>query len=184
MEKYDNINNLGDFRRETEWFDDSTPIIVGAWNGEVDTYAVADHIVSAESEDIVNDFFGTLGKMDKRLFDKDLEGKDVLYLGTRFSHKIHNEDIDLGESTPNTPIELLNGEGGNPYMFWERNNFNKFNETFELRVTGQYIVSYHIPSKTLDVRGTNNQHFSGHIEGIQDFFKAVEACGINKQWVI
>ena len=81
-------------------------------------------------------------------------------------------------------MSYLNGEGGNPYMFWERNNFNKFNETFELRVTGQYIVSYHIPSKTLDVRGTNNQHFSGHIEGIQDFFKAVEACGINKQWVI
>ena len=41
------------------------------------TYAVVDHVFKFGYEEVSNDFFGTPGRMDKRLFDKNV--KEVFY---------------------------------------------------------------------------------------------------------
>jgi hypothetical protein len=49
--------------------DPEAEVWCGAWNGHVDTYAVVDHVFKFKYGVVSNDFFGTPGRMDKRLFE-------------------------------------------------------------------------------------------------------------------
>ena len=63
-------------------------VIMGSHNGEVNTYAVVDHIHHFKYGEIYNDFYGTPGPMDCRFFTPEMtDDKDMVYIGSLFPYK-------------------------------------------------------------------------------------------------
>lgn len=62
--------------------DPDTEIVGGMWNGRVETYKVLDELHVISYDDIHNDFFGTPGAFDDKLFT--IKSKKVAYLGSQF----------------------------------------------------------------------------------------------------
>lgn len=63
--------------------DPESEIVTSTWNGKVMTYAVIDHVLLAKYWQIENDFFGTPGEMDERLFE--IESENIVYIGSDFN---------------------------------------------------------------------------------------------------
>lgn len=57
-------------------------IVGGMFNGRVNTYTMLDKVSVFSFDDIFNDFYGTPGAFDDKLFK--IRSKDVVYLGSLF----------------------------------------------------------------------------------------------------
>jgi hypothetical protein len=173
--------------------DKDATVILSAYNNHVSTYAVADHIWEAKYDIISNDFFGTPGRMDKRLFDKNI--KNFCYIGSMFG-EIPMKDIDFGDDNTNICIELLNGEDGDPNLLWEQNNFifDKDRNTWVFNPTEydlknnthllNFSIEYTCETKYLKVIANKEPNisykFEGYCYGIDDLADAIKSCHINK----
>lgn len=179
------IETVKDLKVFLNNMDDNSPIFLGTWNGYSDTYTVADHVFKDKYESIENDFFGTRGKMDKRLFNADFEGKDVVYIGSIFHRNIDNDKIDFKDN-PNEPIELINGEDGDHDLFWKSNNFEKIDDEYWKLSNDEehWFVLYYPSSKSLIVDCQEKYHFEGECIGLEDFFDIMKACRIKRTWRI
>ena len=65
-------------------------VICGVYNGKIDTYGVVDHIWEDFYEHtIYNDLYGTPGKIDERLIDKEFINPNsrIIYIGSEFPYK-------------------------------------------------------------------------------------------------
>lgn len=175
------IENVGDLKKQLEDKDNSSPVFLGAWNGYSDTYTVADHVFTAKYEEIENDFFGTRGKMDKRLFNPNFTEKDVIYIGSRFHRHVPNEEIDF-PSDPNEPIELINGKDGDHDLFWKVNGF-KFESNRWMYDGQDFIIKYYPHNKMLYV-AHGKYKWDGECIGIEDYFDIMKACKIENTWRI
>lgn len=179
MKKIDNAKGLKEILNHTA---DEALVLGGVWNGYTNTYTVIDHVCECKFEEIENDFFGTPGKMDKRLFRGENMGKDVILLGSKFDHRISNPDIDFDDN-PNVPIHLLNGENGNHDMFWEHNNFIKVHEHWHLE-KDEWEIDYYPNDYKCIARNGEKYYFEGECIGIYDFYHIVDLCKIEHTWRI
>lgn len=188
MQHFKTINELIPFLNDHK----ESVIFLPTWNGYSNTYCVADHAIACDYEEIENDFYGTEGKMDKRLFSNDLLDKKVVFIGSRFDWRIKNEDIDFLTDDPNQPIELINGEDGDHDLFWKSNGFERVTKISGLVYWSLTLddawVAYYPNTKTLRVekgKETDKEYvFSGKCVGLYDFFDIMKACKIEKQWRI
>lgn len=69
-------------------YDPDALVISGIWNGKADTYCAVDHVHQFTLEEILNDFFGTPGATDDRVFLSHAD--NVVYIGTTFTY---NEEL-------------------------------------------------------------------------------------------
>jgi len=181
--------------------DENATVIIGAYNGHVNTYACADHVWNESYDAVSNDFFGTPGRMDKRLFDKNI--KDFTFIGSMFG-EYPDERVDFGDDDVNTCIELINGEEGNPNLIWEENGFtyNEKSDTWTYKSTNDdilhntnnnaltsFTIKYTCSKKILkiickDYNEIVKYKYEGFCYGIEDLYKALEACRIKKTFII
>lgn len=181
--------------------DENATVIIGAYNGHVNTYACVDHVWNESYDAVSNDFFGTPGRMDKRLFDNDI--KDFAFIGSMFG-EYPDERVDFGDDDTNTCIELINGEGGNPNLIWEENGFtyDEGSDTWLYESTNDdiihntnnnaltsFTIEYTCSKKILkiickDYNEIIKYKYEGFCYGIEDLYKALEACHIKKTFII
>lgn len=180
--------------------DDDAMVVIPFWNGYADTYAIVDNVYTDWCyNDIYNDFYGTDGKMDKRLFLKASNGdgvfsKPVVYIGTLFSRCVSNENTDTSYEDPNTPLIYLNGEEGDHELFFKLNNFVKVKKGIWKYISteedandeynpteGSFQIEYDITKEKVIITH-NDTHFEGKCRGILDFGKVLEVCGIHKRF--
>lgn len=181
--------------------DENATVIIGAYNGHVNTYACVDHVWSDQYDVVSNDFFGTPGRMDKRLFDKNIT--DFTFIGSMFG-EYPDERVDFGDDDTNTCIELINGEDGNPNLIWEENGFvyDKNLNAWTYKSTNDdiihnknnnaltsFTIEYKCSKKILkiickDYNEIIKYKYEGFCYGIEDLYKALEACHIKKTFII
>lgn len=181
--------------------DENATVIIGAYNGHVNTYACVDHVWNESYDAVSNDFFGTPGRMDKRLFDNNI--KDFVYIGSMFG-EYPDERVDFGDDDTNTCIELINGEEGNPNLIWEENGFtyDEGSDTWLYKSTNDdiihntnnnaltsFTIEYTRSKKILkiickDYNEIIKYKYEGFCYGIEDLYKALEACRIKKTFII
>jgi hypothetical protein len=152
------------------------PVWCGAWNGYVSTYAVVDHIFKFRYEEVSNDFFGTPGRMDKRLFDKNV--KEVFYVGSDFG-KIPNPEIDFGDDNIDYPIRTINGEEGDPDLVWKLSGFGSEDGKLWKKEGEGWEVIYDTTTQTLDANNFRDSlRFVGKVIGIETLRNVIELCKI------
>ena len=181
--------------------DENATVIIGAYNGHVNTYACVDHVWNESYDAVSNDFFGTPGRMDKRLFDNNI--KDFAFIGSMFG-EYPDERVDFGDDDTNTCIELINGEDGNPNLIWEENGFtyDGGSDTWLYESTSDdiihntnnnalisFTIEYKCSKKILmiickDYNEIIKYKYEGFCYGIEDLYKALEACRIKKTFII
>lgn len=179
--------------------DKNATVILPAYNGKVVTYCAADHLWSDQYEAISNDFFGTPGRMDRRLFNKDIA--TFCYIGSVFS-EIPNPKVDIGSDNTNTCIEEINGPDGDSDMLWKSNDFEYNNEKAYWKYESKsedfkdkddiyyFKIIYFKKTKLLVIHTSmknpklDSYHYSGYCYGIEDFLNAVKVCHISKQFTI
>lgn len=181
--------------------DENATVIIGAYNGHVNTYACVDHVWNESYDAVSNDFFGTPGRMDKRLFDNNI--KDFAFIGSMFG-EYPDERVDFGDDDTNTCIELINGEEGNPNLIWEENGFtyDEGSDTWLYESTNDdiihntnnnaltsFTIEYKCSKKILkiickDYNKIIKYKYEGFCYGIEDLYKALEACHIKKTFII
>ena len=181
--------------------DENATVIIGAYNGHVNTYACVDHVLNESYDSVSNDFFGTPGRMDKRLFDNNI--KDFAFIGSMFG-EYPDERVDFGDDDTNTCIELINGEEGNPNLIWEENGFtyDDGSDTWLYESTNDdiihntnnnaltsFTIEYTCSKKILkiickDYNEIIKYKYEGFCYGIEDLYKALEACRIKKTFII
>ena len=181
--------------------DENATVIIGAYNGHVNNYACVDHVWNESYDAVSNDFFGTPGRMDKRLFDNDI--KDFAFIGSMFG-EYPDERVDFGDDDTNTCIELINGEDGNPNLIWEENGFiyDEGSDTWLYESTNDdiihntnnnaltsFTIEYKCSKKILkiickDYNEIIKYKYEGFCYGIEDLYKALEACRIKKTFII
>jgi hypothetical protein len=181
--------------------DENATVIIGAYNGHVNTYACVDHVWSDQYDVVSNDFFDTPGRMDKRLFDKNIT--DFTFIGSMFG-EYPDERVDFGDDDTNTCIELINGEDGNPNLIWEENGFvyDKNLNAWTYKSTNDdilhntnnnaltsFTIEYKCSKKILkiickDYNEIIKYKYEGFCYGIEDLYKALEACRIKKTFII
>ena len=181
--------------------DENATVIIGAYNGHVNTYACVDHVWNESYDAGSNDCFGTPGRMDKRLFDNNI--KDFAFIGSMFG-EYPDERVDFGDDDTNTCIELINGEEGNPNLIWEENGFtyDDGSDTWLYESTNDdiihntnnnaltsFTIEYTCSKKILkiickDYNEIIKYKYEGFCYGIEDLYKALEACRIKKTFII
>lgn len=67
--------------------DPESEVIMPMHNGEIGTYAVVDKVYSVSYDELSNDFFGTPGPMDSRLFTPEIDKHPVVMISTIFPFK-------------------------------------------------------------------------------------------------
>ena len=160
--------------------DPEAPVWCGAWNGYVSTYAVVDHAFKFRYEEVSNDFFGTPGRMDKRLFDKNV--KEVFYVGSDFG-RVPNPDVDFGDDNIDYPINEINGKEGDPNLVWKLIGFIDEGEgkVWSKRGDGWEVV-YNTTTQTLDANNfRKSRRFIGRVEGIETLRDIIEVLKIDLQ---
>lgn len=180
-----------DFQERLKQFPDDVEVWTTVWNGHVETYGLVDEVYDFRYESISNDFFGTPGRMDKRLFENHRNHNDeerILLVSSDFG-SIPNKDVDFGDDDINYPVKTLNGEDGDPDLVWKLNNFEesmtpnrhlKFVRHFATKCgpeTG--VVAYYPDDDKLYIE--NPEHyitFEGNLTGIEDIRRAMELCRV------
>jgi hypothetical protein len=155
----------------------------GAWNGYANTYAVVDHIFKFKYVSVSNDFFGTPGRMDKRLFDPSHKDEDeVFYVGSEFG-RVPNPEVDFGDDNIDYPIRTINGEDGDPNLVWRLSGFesNDGEKTWKKEGDG-WEVKYDTESLTLDANNfRESRRFVGKVEGIETLRNIIGVLKIDLQ---
>ena len=182
-----------EFQDKLRQFPDDAELWMGVWNGYVETYGVVDEVYDDTYLKWSNDFFGTPGRMDRRLFDnhKGHEHDDdlILCISSHFG-AIKNKDVDFGDDDINYPIKTLNGEDGDPDLVWHLNQFEEiepknggmryFIRKFDVDENGNFSYVSYIPEQdTLRIRNLKlDLKFSGRLTGIEDVRNAMAACKV------
>ena len=159
------------------------PVWCGAWNGYVSTYAVVDHVFKFRYVSVSNDFFGTPGRMDKRLFDPSHKDEDeVFYVGSEFG-RVPNPEVDFGDDNIDYPIRTINGEDGDPNLVWKLSGFESDDEEKTWKKEGDgWEVKYDTTSLTLDANNfRESRRFIGKVEGIETLRNIIEVLKIDLQ---
>jgi hypothetical protein len=153
----------------------------GAWNGYVDTYAVVDHVFKFKYGAVSNDFFGTPGRMDKRLFEPGTKDEDeVFYVGSEFG-RVPNKKVDFGSDDIDYPIKTINGEEGDPNLVWKLSGFidECGGKVWSKKGDGWEIV-YNTISEVLDANNfRESRRFIGKVEGIETLKNIIEILKID-----
>ena len=161
--------------KRLEPFKDDTHIWLPVYNGHVVTYGVLDDVYQTKYASISNDFFGTPGRMDSRLFNKYYqEEDDILLLSSDFS-EIPNKDIDFGDDDIDYDIRTINGKNGDKDIVWHLNDFkyDEANNTYHREAIGDcsailWTVAYNKTTLELSVSNyQNDMHFKGRVIGIE-----------------
>lgn len=163
--------------------DPEAEVWCGAWNGHVDTYAVVDHVFKFGYGAVSNDFFGTPGRMDKRLFEPGTKDEDeVFYIGSEFG-KVPNPEVDFGSDDIDYPIRTINGEYGDPNLMWKLSGFIDEGEGKVWSKEGDgWEVVYNTESLTLDANNfRESRRFIGKVEGIETLRNIIEVLKIDLQ---
>ena len=153
----------------------------GAWNGYADTYTVVDHTLRAPYDQISNDFFGTPGRLDKRVLrrlEDSYSSDQVIFLGSRFG-RCPNPNVDFGDDFIDYPIKTLNDD---PDLLWKRNGFIQTEEGVWERSDQNegWEMLYDTETEVLEVVNSQEQiKFIGKISGIESLRKCIETCKIN-----
>lgn len=161
-------------------FPDDYQVWMPSYNGHVETYGVVDDVSEHRYESIQNDFFGTPGRMDKRLFDKQLDGKNVLLISSDFG-LIPNKEIDFGDDDINDDIRTINGSDGDKHLLWHLNDFeietdyNNGEYVFIRRFGNNAYVKYNTQSSVISIYNPDI-HFllTAKLIGIEDIRNACE----------
>jgi len=158
------------------------PVWCGAWNGYVDTYAVVDHVFKFKYGAVSNDFFGTPGRMDKRLFEPGTKDEDeVFYIGSEFG-KVPNPEIDFGSDNIDYPIAEVNGKEGDPNLVWKLSGFGSVDEKVWKKEGEGWEIIYDTESLTLDANNfRESRRFTGKVEGIETLRNIIEVLKIDLQ---
>lgn len=157
------------------------PVWCGAWNGHVDTYAVVDHIYKFKYDQVSNDFFGTPGRMDKRLFELGTKDEDeVFYIGSKFG-KVPNPEVDFGSDNIDYLIQTINGEDGDPNLVWRLSGFESDDGEKTWKKEGDgWEIKYNTESLTLDANNFREScRFVGKVEGIETLRNIIEVLKID-----
>ena len=155
----------------------------GVWNSYVDTYAVVDHVFKFKYGAVSNDFFGTPGRMDKRLFDKNKKDEDeVFYVGSEFG-RVPNPDVDFGDDNIDYSINEINGKEGDPNLVWKLSGFESEDGEKTWKKEGDgWEVKYDTESLTLDANNfRESRRFIGRVEGIETLRNIIEVLNIDLQ---
>ena len=170
-----------DLISELQKFDPECDVWQGAWNGHVETYSVIDYVYSFRYDQVSNDFFGTPGRMDKRLFDKKFkDDSTVLFLGSEFG-RFPNPKVDFGDDFIDYPIKTINGENGDPDLVWRISRFKQSqNNLWEYTDPEQgWFVSYNTSTEVLHIKNEkDSMEFTGKVIGIETARNLLEACKV------
>lgn len=144
------------------------PVWCGAWNGYVSTYAVVDHIFKFKYGEVSNDFFGTPGRMDKRLFTPGTKDEDeIFYVGSEFG-RVPNPEVDFGDDNIDYEISKINGEDGDPCLVWKLSGFESTDCVVWKKSGDGWEVIYNMDSQTLDANNyRESRRFVGKVVGIE-----------------
>lgn len=158
-------------------------IIIPVFNGHVTTYGLVDDMFSINYDALSNDFFGTPGRMDRRMLEigKGIDpAPDVLLLSSRFG-EIPSKEIDFGNDEINYPIKTLNGPGGDEALVFHMNNFEEHGKVF-IRHFGKdnfSFVLYRMFNDLLEIENfDDNLHFKGTVIGIEDLRNICKCCKV------
>ena len=154
----------------------------GAWNGHVSTYAVVDHVFGLRYGEVSNDFFGTPGRMDKRLFESGTKDEDqIFYIGSEFG-RVPNPEVDFGDDNIDYLIRTINGEDGDPDLVWKLSGFGSQDGKIWKKEGEGWEVMYDTESLTLDANNfRESRRFVGKVEGIETLRNIIEVLKINLQ---
>lgn len=155
----------------------NAPVLCGAWNGYVETYAGVDYVHRFKMEELQNDFYGTPGRMDKRV----LTGKseEVFYIGSLFG-RVPNPDIDFGENNIDYEISKINGESGDPNLVWKLNGFESGDGVRWIKEGDGWKIEYDTSSQTLDAHNyRESMRFVGKVIGIETLRNIISTCKID-----
>jgi len=157
------------------------PVWCGAWNGYVSTYAVVDHVFKFKYGAVSNDFFGTPGRMDKRLFEPGIKDEDeVFYIGSKFG-KVPNPEVDFGSDDIDYPIRTINGEKGDPNLVWKLSGFiDEYEGKIWSKRGDGWEVVYNTISEVLDANNfRDSRRFIGKVEGIETLRNIIKVLKID-----
>jgi hypothetical protein len=163
--------------------DPEAEVWCGAWNGYVSTYAVVDHVYKFRYDQVSNDFFGTPGRMDKRLFDPSHKDEDeVFYVGSEFG-RVPNKEVDFGSDDIDYPIKTINGEDGDPDLVWKLSGFNSQDGGNIWTKEGDgWKVAYNTTTQLLDANNfRESRRFIGKVEGIETLRNIILVLKIDLQ---
>ena len=155
----------------------------GAYNGHVETYGVVDHVYSFRYDQVSNDFFGTPGRMDKRLFrPRRKDDEEIFFIGTLFG-RVPMPDIDFGDDDIDYEISKINGEDGDPDLVWKMSGFSCLSGSKEWTKEGDgWKVVYNTADQTLDAHNyRDGLRFVGKVIGIETLCNALKVCKINAE---
>lgn len=166
---------------------DGTDVWMPVYNGHTTTYGVVDYVLSDTYSMFSNDFFGTPGRMDKRLFEnhKHNDSAIVACLSSKFG-EYKNEEVDCGDDDINYDIREINGPDGDEDLVWKLNEF-KWNNDIECWTRqwfddkGQliYEVTYHKPLCKIHImNGVDEISANGKFVGIEDLRTLMDVCKI------
>lgn len=145
-------------------------IILSANNGLVNTYSLCDHLLDTDYEYLSNDFFGTPGKVDERVFFK--ESGDIVYVGSYFPFKYYKDFEDI-------TLESLED------WWWKQYDFEYNNETFSW--TKYYTKTKHIiySTRTDELCITNwddYKQYKSKCPTWHEFYTALNICNLHEQF--
>jgi hypothetical protein len=157
------------------------------FNGHVVTYGVLDSVYPVRYASISNDFFGTPGRMDKRLFDKTHTGEETIALLSSDFSEIPNKNIDFGSDDIDYDIKTINGDEGDEDFIWKLNDFtfDETRNTYHKEAIGDcsailWSVSYNKTNSILSVDNyQNDMHFSGRVIGIETLRNIISTLKLN-----
>lgn len=150
-------------------------IVMPIWNNHVETYAIVDRIFQAGYEEVENDFYGTPGRMDKRLFSREIP--EFLLMTSKFG-RVENPEVDFGKEDTNYNIRGINGPGGDPLLLWKMSGFTYIpsSDVWEwIGKTGR--VEYNDSTQILRVTSEIGE-LSAKVIGVEDVISALKAMKI------
>ena len=156
-------------------------IIGGTWNGYAETYAIIDSIYPHTWGQIYDDFFGTPGRMDSRLFREDWkDDSPILLIDSKFG-RFPNPEVDCGNDNIDYPITSLNED---PHLLWKMSGFswNQGKGVWE-KGDDQIYVSWMPETEILEIDNRRDlRSFSGVVSGIETLREVLKICKI--PWTI
>ena len=150
-------------------------IVMPAWNNHVETYTVVDGVFQAGYEEVENDFYGTPGRMDRRLFSQEIP--EFLLMTSKFG-RVENPEVDFGKEDTNYNIRGLNGPGGDPYLLWKMSGFTFIPSSGVWEWIGKTgRVEYNDSTQILKVTSEVGE-LSAKVIGVEDVISALRAMKI------
>lgn len=150
-----------------ECLNPNADVVIGKYNGLVDTYALCDHLHQFDYEQISNDFFGTPGVIDQRIFIK--EKGPLILLDSSFppNHSLENPKL----------LELNDS-------YWKQNNFKYIKDTFTWKknVTKNKYITYNTRCDELLVMNWDeNKSFKIKHPQMYEYQNALVLCNLYEQ---